>query len=183
MKKYFLLIILISFFAVSSPAQANFNTYLDTLQENVKNTWNSDHYDVYLPFYAWHNRLTYDQHHIDKYNEEAWGFGIGKSYYDYKGNWHGLYAMGFKDSNFYLETIYGYAFLKNWYVNCNRDFSVGVGYTLSLTQRHEYSYIPVPLPLPIAGISYKNLALQAAYVPGIKNDGNVLFVWLKVAIN
>ena len=76
---------------------------------NISETWNSDTYDLYIPFYAWHNRLTYDDEHIDKYNEEAWGLGIGKYRYDKDGDWHGLYAIAFKDSNSYLETMFGYA--------------------------------------------------------------------------
>ncbi len=150
---------------------------------NVSETWQSDTYDLYVPFYAWHNRLAYDDEHIEKYNEEAWGLGIGKYRYDKDGDWHGLYAIAFKDSNSYLETMFGYAYQKNWFVNCNRDFRVGVGFTVGVTQRHEYSYIPVPLPLPIAGIEYGRFALQAAYVPGIKNDGNVLFSWFRFRIN
>lgn len=185
MKMFFAFLTILSLFALPAHAdfEKSFSEYLENLKTNVEETWNSNHYDVYLPFYAWHNRLAYDQKHLDRYNEEAWGFGLGKSHYDEKGNWHGLYAMAFKDSNYYLETIFGYAYMKNWYVNCRRDFSVGVGYTLSLTQRHEYNYIPVPLPLPIAGITYKQISLQAAYVPGVKNDGNVLFMWLRYAIN
>lgn len=150
---------------------------------NFSETWNSDSYDLYIPFYAWHNRLAYDSEHIKKYNEEAWGLGFGKYRYDEDGDWHGLYAIAFKDSNFYLETMFGYAYQKNWFVNCNRDFRVGLGFTIGLTQRHEYNYIPVPLPLPMAGIEYGRLALQAAYVPGIKNDGNVLFTWLRFRLN
>lgn len=150
---------------------------------NVSETWQSDTYDLYVPFYAWHNRLAYDDEHIEKYNEEAWGLGIGKYRYDKDGNWHGLYAIAFKDSNSYLETMFGYAYQKNWFVNCNRDFRVGLGFTVGVTQRHEYSYIPVPLPLPIAGIEYGRFALQAAYVPGVKNDGNVLFSWFRFRIN
>lgn len=150
---------------------------------NFSETWNSDSYDLYIPFYAWHNRLAYDNEHIKKYNEEAWGLGFGKYRYDEDGDWHGLYAIAFKDSNFYLETMFGYAYQKNWFVNCNRDFRVGLGFTVGLTQRHEYNYIPVPLPLPMAGIEYGRLALQAAYVPGIKNDGNVLFTWLRFRLN
>ena len=150
---------------------------------NFSETWNSDSYDLYIPFYAWHNRLAYDSEHIKKYNEEAWGLGFGKYRYDEDGGWHGLYAIAFKDSNFYLETMFGYAYQKNWFVNCNRDFRVGLGFTVGLTQRHEYNYIPVPLPLPMAGIEYGRLALQAAYVPGIKNDGNVLFTWLRFRLN
>lgn len=150
---------------------------------NVSETWQSDTYDLYVPFYAWHNRLAYDDEHIEKYNEEAWGLGIGKYRYDKDGDWHGLYAIAFKDSNSYLETMFGYAYQKNWFVNCNRDFRVGLGFTVGVTQRHEYSYIPVPLPLPIAGIEYGRFALQAAYVLGIKNDGNVLFSWFRFRIN
>ena len=172
--------------AFAMPAQAadfDVDAYVDQVQQDSATTWNSDEYDAYVPLYAWHNRLAYDQKHIDKYNENPWGFGIGKSRFDADGNWHGLYAMAFKDSNSYAETFFGYAFLKNWFVDCNPDFRVGVGYTLGLTQRHEYKYVPLPLPLPIAGVEYKRAAIQAAYVPGIKNDGNVLFVWTRIAVN
>ena len=161
-----------------SSASADFKNYWEGLKNDVKSTWNEGSLSLFAPFYAWHNRLTYDKKHIDKYNENAWGFGVGRSYYD-GDDWHGLYAMGFKDSNRYLETIFGYAYLKNYALDEAHHWKAGVGYTLSLTQRHEYSYIPVPLPLPIAGIAYKNISLNAAYVPGVKNDGNVLFMWLK----
>lgn len=167
----------------AAPAQAGFAEYWEQLKSDVSKTWASEDYDLYVPLYAWHNRLAYDQEHIDKYNENPWGVGLGKSYYDENGNWHALYAMGFKDSNKHLETFFGYAFMKNWFVNCNRDFRVGVGYTLGLTQRSEWYYLPVPAPLPLAGIEYKRVAVQAAYVPGVKNDGNVLFVWTRIAIN
>ena len=73
----------------------------------------------------------------------------------------------------------GYAYQYNWDISESGDWKIGAGYTIGVTQRHEYSYIPVPLPLPVAGLTYKNVSWQAAYVPGIKNDGNVLFTWLK----
>lgn len=180
MKKFLLMLGLLT---APLTAHADMSGFIDQLKQDIVETWAADTYDAYVPVYTWHNRLFYDQEKIEKYNEEPWGFGIGKSRYEYNGNWHGLYAMAFKDSNFYVETMFGYAFQKNWFVNCNRDFMVGVGYTLGFTQRHEYSYIPVSLPLPLAGITYKKLSLQAAYVPGIKNDGNVLFTWLRWQIN
>lgn len=152
-------------------------------QYNISETWKSDTYDLYIPFRAWHNRLFYDQEHLDEYNEEAWGLGIGKYRYDEDGDWHALYAMVFKDSNFRAETMFGYAYQKNWFINCDPDFRVGAGFTVGVTQRHEYNYIPVPLPLPLIGIEYKRFALQGAYVPGIKNDGNVMFTWLRYRIN
>ena len=166
-----------SFFTFNVHAWS-WSAYWEELKQNIKDIWHCGDPSVYVPAYAWHNRLTYDQEHIDKYNENPWGFGVGK--YIWEGdNWHGLYAMGFKDSNDYAETFFGYAFIKNHSLNESETWKVGYGYTLGLTQRHEYSYIPVPVPLPLGSISYKNLSLQAAYVPGIKNDGNVLFMWFK----
>lgn len=161
-----------------TPANASFENYLNTLKENVVKTYHSDQKSLMLPVLAWHNRLTYDKNHIDKYNEMPWGFGAALSYYENE-NWHGLYAMAFKDSNSYMETFFGYAYLKNTALDDKKDWRLGYGYTLGITQRHEYAYIPVPLPLPIAAVSYKKASLNAAYVPGVKNDGNVLFCWLR----
>ena len=158
-------------------------SWKETFKYNITQTWNSDTYDLYVPLYAWHNRLTYDKKHLDKYNENPWGGGLGVSRYDSDGDWHALYAMAFIDSNDYLETMFGYAFLKNWYLDNAQDFRIGAGFTVGLTQRHEYSYIPVPLPLPMLGMGYKRFDIQAAYVPGVKNDGNVLFIWSKIQLN
>ena len=176
--RLFMLVMGIVFLTITQ-AEAGIKEYWQGLKQDVADTWESKSLSAYVPLYAWHNRLAYDQEHIDKYNENPWGFGLGK--YTYKGDdWHGLYAMAFKDSNDYLETYFGYAFVRNVPLNCADTWHLGYGYTLGLTQRHEYKYIPVPLPLPVGSISYKNVALQAVYIPGIKNDGNVLFTWLKI---
>ena len=151
--------------------------YGDFLYKDISMILCEHDYDIYVPLYAWHNRLTYDREHIDKYNEEPWGFGVGISHFDNDDNWSGLYAMGFKDSNSYFETFFGYAYQWNWTYGDEHQWRAGAGYTLGLTQRHEYAYIPVPLPLPLIGVGYRNFNVQAAYVPGIKNDGNVLFVF------
>lgn len=177
-KKYILALTLGTVLSATDAQAWSFNEWYEGWKEDVADTWSCGRLEAYTPFYAWHNRLTYDKEHIDKYNEEAWGFGLGKGLW--KGNeWHGLYAMGFKDSNFYFESMIGYAYQYNWDISESGNWKVGAGYTLGVTQRHEYKYIPVPLVLPVAGLSYKNVAWQAAYVPGIKNDGNVLFTWLK----
>ncbi|MBO5038935.1 MAG: lipid IV(A) palmitoyltransferase PagP [Alphaproteobacteria bacterium] len=158
-----------------TPAQASF---LDTLKEDITKTYHSEQKSLMIPVLAWHNRLTYDNAHIDKYNETPWGLGAALSYYEDE-NWHGLYAMAFKDSNSYMETFFGYAYLKNTALDNEKNWHLGYGYTLGITQRHEYAYIPIPLPLPIAAVSYKKASINAAYVPGLKNDGNVLFCWLR----
>ena len=50
---------------------------------------------------------------------------------------------------------------------------------LSPVKEAENIYIPLPLPLPVLSLRYKQLAVQATYVPGSYNDANVLFTWLR----
>lgn len=147
--------------------------------KRVKQTWNSDQYDIYIPAYSWHNRLMYDKHKVRQYNEHPWGFGLGKSITDEDGDWHSLYIMGFMDSHDKFEPYGGYAFVKNWRPGEQKDFALGAGVALGVTARHEYHYIPLPLPLPVVSLEYKNVSVQAAYIPGGYNDGNVLFTWLR----
>ncbi len=153
---------------------------LQRFGERLNQVWHSSSYDLYVPLYTWHNRFMYDDEHINRYNENPWGLGLGKSIFDEDGDSHLLYAMGFMDSNNYFEPIVGYAFLKNWYPDGNRDgWRLGAGFTLSVTGRHEYSYIPLPLPLPVVGVGYGRFDIQATYIPGTYNDGNVLFACVR----
>lgn len=147
--------------------------------KRIIQTWESKEYDLYLPVYIWHNRLMYDSSQIKKYNEIPWGGGFGRSFLDEDGDSHSLYLMSFMDSNNYVQPIGGYAYIKNWYLDEQKDWSVGLGYTLSLTARHEYNYIPLPLPLPLFSVQYKQFAIQGTYIPSHYNDGNVLFTWLR----
>lgn len=151
----------------------------DTFKRNVSRTWDSDQYDVYVPFWTWHNRLTYDKEKTDSYNEKPWGAGFGKSYYDDDNDWHALYAMAFKDSHNKWEPIVGYGFQKMWTPNGLGGFKAGAGFTLAVTARDDYHYIPIPVPLPLASIEYNRLAIQATYIPGTYNNGNVLFMWAR----
>ena len=177
LKKYLFVFALLAMIPTRSEA-FEWKEWINDWKDNVSDTWKCGRLDVYVPFYAWHNRMFYDDKHIRKYNEEAWGFGLGKGLWD--GNeWHGLYFMAFKDSNFYLETMFGYGYQYNWNLSKDGAWKFGAGYTIGFTQRHEYSYIPVPLPLPVASLTYDRFSLQAAYVPGIRNNGNVLFMWMR----
>ncbi len=178
MKKIFFWTLVLCLIAGSAEA-GWFEEWSKQTWEEAKYVWRADHYDMYVPLYAWHNRLAYDDEHIAKYNENAFGFGLGKSVYDEKGNWYGLYAFAFKDSNYELETVAGFAYQKNWDLDADGDWKAGIGYTIGMTQREEYAYIPIPMPLPIAGIEYKRIAFQGAYVPGLKNFGNVALFWIR----
>jgi palmitoyl transferase len=166
-------------FLMVGNAKADLSSYWETLKQDVSSTYTDGRFSLMIPYLTWHNRAFYDQEHLDKYNEEPWGLGVGLSRYEGV-DWHGLYAMAFKDSNDYVETFFGYAFIKNYAFDEAENWRAGIGYTLGITQRHEYSYIPVPLPLPLASLTYRKVSVNAAYVPGIKNDGNVLFSWFRI---
>lgn len=137
--------------------------------------------ELYLPAYAWHNRFTYAKNRIGRYNENPWGGGLGKSYYDAKGDWHGLYAFAFLDSHRYPEPVVGYAFLK--VLNLREEAKLGGGFALLVTQRPDINNgIPFPGALPWVSASYKSVSVVATYIPGAKNIGNVLFLIGKVLL-
>lgn len=153
----------------------------ETLKTNSVETWHSPGpHELYLPLFTWHAPFAWDKDKRDDYNENPWGAGYGLSRYDAEGNWHGLYAMVFKDSHNNWEPIAGYAYEKHWHpLSTHEDFHLGLGLTAGITMREDWSYLPVPLLLPIGSVGYKQLTLQGTYVPGTRNKGNVLFGWLR----
>ena len=138
--------------------------------------------DIYLPVITWHNRYMYNDEHIGRYNERPWGAGYGISYYDEADNWHGFYAMVFKDSFNKWEPIAGYAREYRWRPAADQHFSLGAGYTVGITARENWDYIPVPIVLPLASVNYRKLSFQATYIPGGRNNGNVFFGWFRLAV-
>ena len=175
-KKLFSALIIVNVILFSSPVSANtISDAFGSLKKNIITAYNNDDWYLYMPLYAWHNRLFYNDEHISRYNEKAFGVGIGKGFWD--GNeWHGIVAMGFADSNDELETFFGYIYQYNWDIDKEGHCKVGLGYTLGVTQREDWKYFPVPVPLPVVSLTYKKLSLQATYIPGVQNNGNVLFV-------
>lgn len=144
-------------------------------------TWTQGDNELYLSGYAWHNRHYYDRSRIQNYNEKAFGGGLGKSFYDENGNWHGLFAFAFQDSHKYLEPAAGYAYLKVLHLTDNAR--VGLGYTVGFTQRPDiFNGIPIVGALPWVSVSYRHLSISGTYIPGSKNVGNVLYVLAKWVI-
>lgn len=149
---------------------------IDRMCKSLATTWNDGGDDVYLPFYAYHLPFAYTQEKRDSFNEDALGLGYGRSRYDDKGNWHGLYAMGFRDSHGKFEPFGGYGY--QWMWGEREGLHAGIGYTVFVTARSDYGhYTPFPGVLPIASVNYRRAALNMAYVPGGKGNGNVLFLW------
>ena len=106
MKKKILTIIylttLITCFAFSAKASV-IKDFFSQIWDDSKYALNCGNNDLYIPVLTWHNRLFYDDEHIDRYNEEPWGIGYGRSFWD-ENEWHGVYAMVFEDSNYHPET-------------------------------------------------------------------------------
>ncbi|MDF1677767.1 MAG: lipid IV(A) palmitoyltransferase PagP [Legionellaceae bacterium] len=138
-------------------------------------TWTEGDNELYLTGYAWHNRFRYPEHKLGTYNENAWGGGLGKGFFDENGDWHGLYAFAFLESHSKVQPIAGYAFLKTLHIN--ETSSAGIGFTVFITARPDIlNNAPFPGALPWAGINFHRLSLLASYVPGARGVGNVLFV-------
>lgn len=162
-------------FAESSETCHRWPSWFKPACQRLYNTWTKGEKELYLSGYAWHNRYRYTPEKIASYNEAAWGGGLGKSYYDEKGDWSGFYAFGFLDSHKNIEPAIGYAYLK--VAHLNEKAHVGLGYTVLVTARPDIlNGIPFPGLLPWASIGYGKASICVTYIPGAQNIGNVLFI-------
>lgn len=149
------------------------------VQERIESTWRDGQTELYIPLRTYHMRGAYTHEQLAGYNEAPYGLGIGRGRYDEKGDWHGLYVMGFQDSHFKPEYMLGYGYKTYWPVG--GAIKAGLGYTAFITTRSDIGhYTPIPGILPIASLEYNKLSLDATYVPGGKGNGNILFIWSKV---
>jgi palmitoyl transferase len=134
--------------------------------------------ELYLSGYAWHNRAIYSSEKVRNYNENAWGGGLGKGFFDEKGNWRGLFAFAFLDSHKNLEPAAGYAYLLVRPIY--KELKAGIGYTVLVTMRPDLNKgIPFPGALPWASVFFKKASLAATYIPGFNKNGNVLYLLAK----
>ncbi len=143
--------------------------------------WTEGDNELYLPAYTWHNRYIYPAYRLHAYNENPWGGGLGKSFYDEDGDWHGLYAFAFLDSHKNVEPIVGYAFLK--IARFNENTRAGAGFGILATARPDiFHNIPFPGVLPWVSFNYRKASLSATYIPGSRKAGNVLFFIVKYVL-
>lgn len=160
-------------------AQENKPGWFEQAKNEVSQTWQLGTTEYYATFRTWHLPWAYTEEQNKQYQNWPPGFGIGRGYFDDKGDWHGLYAMGFQDSHFKPEWNVGYAWKTYW--QGPGELRFGLGYTAGLTARTDYGhYFPVPMILPIASADYgKKVSVEGAYVPGGKGFGNVILFWAK----
>jgi palmitoyl transferase len=156
--------------------------FWQSAKQRLFEIWYHGHGDLYIPFYAWHNRFTYDSQRLHLYNEFPWGAGFGKGLWDEKGNWQGLYFISFLDSHKDVQPMGGYGHL--WIYRPHPDMGLGLGFTLMVTARSDINdYMPFPGALPLISIHLKDLMVLGAYVPGFQNVGNVLFLMTKLTLD
>ena len=154
-------------------------SWYDRAVERLESTWEDGQPELYLPLYTYHLHFAYSQQKLDEFDKTPLGLGAGRGYYDQNGDWNGLYLMGFHDSHFKPEYISGYGHTTFWHISS--DLKFGVGYTAFLTTRSDIGhYIPFPGLLPIISLEYQKFSLESAYIPGGRDDGNVLFFWGKI---
>lgn len=142
--------------------------------------WREGSWEVFAPLHAWHNREAYPKYKIDGYNEDPWGFGIGRYRMDYKNNRDGILAIGFSDSNWHFEPLLLYSWEKIW--RDRRDFfRFSAGYVAGFTTRKEWHWCPIPMALPIVSVEAGPFSYSNTYIPGLgKENGNVWFSWASV---
>lgn len=176
--KGIIIFLLLSLFNTTFAKECCKPSPISSLYQNFNNLMINGQTELYFTGYAWHNRYTYTKKKIDKYNELAWGGGIGKAIFDKNHNQHSVYAFAFLDSHKDVEPIAGYAFLKT--IPFNEQNYLGLGFTVFITARSDlFDNYPFPGLLPWVGIGLNKLTFIATYIPGAKGAGNVLFMLVK----
>ena len=156
-------------------------SWYGTAREHVGDTWRQGGLDVYLPFYTWHMPFAYTPALLRSYNDYPAGAGIGKGRYNARGNFEGMYAVEFADSHGKPQYQAGYSWLPTWRPFSDQ-FRVGAGLTGFVMARSDIRrYTPFPGVVPLGSIGYWKWDVQAAYVPGGKDNGNVMLLWLKLS--
>lgn len=177
-------IFLLFLFVLSSPALAaeDGDSWLERSWNDAVSSYQHGSSELYLPFRTYHLRSAYTREKIDSFQEHPVGLGYGRGEYDAKGNWHGVYAMGFQDSHYKPEWMLGYSWKAMW--GDRSDWHAGLGYTAFLTTRSDIGdYTPIPGILPVISFGYRKFSIEGTYVPGGKGAGNVLFFWGKWRFN
>lgn len=165
-----------------SPAVAEELSWFQKGRNRLADIWQTGSGDLYVPFQTHHLRFAYDRAKIDSYLENTVGLGYGRSKLDRDGDLQGIYAVTFRDSHFKPNYMAGYAFQTFW--RPAADWRVGGGFTAFLMMRPDIGhYTPFPGVLPIGSVGYKNLAIEASYIPGAHGAGNVLFFWGRIHLD
>ena len=164
--------------AIAGSSSTESLSWYERIWAPIANVYDHGQWELYLPLHTHHLRSKYTQEKIDSYQENPYGFGFGRGLYNERGNWEGLFAMGFQDSHFKPSYTAGYGWKAVW--RPSEDTRLGLGYVAGLMTRKDVAgYFPFPVVFPIASLAYKNLSLETTFLPGAAGAGNIFFVWAK----
>ena len=139
--------------------------------QHLGQIWDEGDIELLLPIHTWHNRMSYSSEKIRKYNENPWGFGIGKYIDPVSNRRYGIAALTFQDSFNKPEPTLWYSWQALY--REGKDFRPSCGFVAGLTFRDNYHWLPVPGAAPTVGFDYKNFSLEALYIIGF----DVVFTW------
>lgn len=131
----------------------------------VAATWSGGHFEAWVPGYIWHTPWGYSDSQRERYNDAAWGLGLGPSAIDDKGHTRLLYAMGSADSFSNFQYMVGYAWMAHS-LSKEDGLHLGGGYTMLLIGRKDrLNYTPLPLVLPMGGLGLRRFEVMTTYIP------------------
>lgn len=158
-----------------------YSRWADTAVTETSDIIRNGGWDFYFPTKIYHLPIAYTAEQRNRYNESPMpAFGMGRGKFLENGNWHGLYAMGFRDSNDKPSWMAGYQYRWLWDAP-SIGAHYGVGVSVFLMSREDYfNYVPFPAALPTFTLGWRNVSLETAFVPGAKGNGNVFFIWFKL---
>lgn len=163
-----------AFVVIPAHAEEGEKGYVASAWDNVVRTYEQGGHELLIPTYTWHLPWAYSREKVKEYQNYPYGLGYGRGRFDGKGNYHGLFAIGFQDSHFKPEWMAGYSWKTYWPLGA--DFKGGLGFIAGVTTRSDYAhYAPVPFVLPAGSIERGRWSLDMTYVPGGKGNGNVVF--------
>ena len=163
----------------SADVLEDFKDHLSNNWDQSKRAFKDGDWTLYLTGFTWHLPYAYDDERRHAENSEAWGGGVGRYVYDGNDNYHGLYAMAFRDSHYRPEYQAGYNWQHYW---GGEDLKVGLGYTVFVFARADVlDYTPLPGILPLASVRYSKLEVMGTFIPGMgSGNGNIAFFFGRI---
>ncbi|MFN0299476.1 MAG: phospholipid:lipid A palmitoyltransferase [Burkholderiales bacterium] len=142
--------------------------------------------DLYLSGYYWHLPFAYSEERRRELNDRAFGFGLGRTLIDARGNERGLFATASRSSHFKPQYAAGYLWLARWPLI--DDLHVGAGFAAFIFARSDiYHYFPLPGIVPIGSVGTGRAALYVTYLPHISNGitgrGNVIYAFARLGFD
>jgi len=164
-----------------TPAPRESIGIVDYIEKKAKAILKDGQAEYYVPLYAYHDRFTYTKKSVEKLNEYALGYGVGKYAKNAKGDVETVYFMAHLDSARNVQLNLGYSWARAFEYS-GIDFTLG--YALGLVSRKDIAHrIPVPFLFPTLGFSVtKDFTMGGVFIPKVNggvNHGNVLFLFLK----